>query len=82
VTFALGDASSSTLVLDEDGSICPPPGNSLSSPVFSYGNPFYFTGSWTAETATGAFASIPVGTPGTDALHVAGAHLSGTYVTS
>ncbi len=84
VTFALGDASSSTLVLDENGIVCPPPGSSLLAPgaLKSYGNPFYFTSSWTVETATGAFASIPVGTTGTDALHSAGARVSGTYVTS
>ena len=84
VTFALDDASNSTLVLDDNGTICPPPGNSLSAPggLKSYGNPFYLTGSWTVETATGEFGSIPLGTQGTDALHVAGALASGTYMTS
>jgi hypothetical protein len=81
VTFALDDASSSMLVLDETGSVCGP-GNSIWAPGQSHsnGNPFYFTGSWMVETATGEFASIGVGTMGTDALHIAGAHSSGTYV--
>jgi hypothetical protein len=60
-----------------------PPGNSIWAPgqSVSFGNPFYLTGSWTVETATGEFSSLPVGTAGTDALHFAGAHSSGTYVT-
>jgi hypothetical protein len=83
VTFALGDASSSTLVLDDNGTICPPPGNSLSAPgaLQSFGNPFYLTGSWTVEAATGEFGSISVGSRGTDSLHIAGALACGTYVT-
>lgn len=83
VTFALGDARSSTMVLDDNGTICPPPGNSLSAPgsLKSYGNPFDLTGTWTVETATGEFGSIAVGTKGTDTLHVAGALASGTYMT-
>jgi hypothetical protein len=81
VTFALSDGSS-TLVLDENGTICGP-GNSIWAPgqLHSNGNPFYLTGSWMVETATGEFSSIPVGTTGTDALHIAGAHSSGMYVT-
>jgi hypothetical protein len=80
-TFVLSDGSS-TLVLDESGTICGP-GNSIWAPgqSVSFGNPFYLTGSWTVETATGEFSSLPVGTAGTDALHFAGAHSSGTYVT-
>jgi hypothetical protein len=83
VTFALGDASSSTLVLDENGTVCGPPGNSLFAPgqQHSYGNPFYLTGSWIVETATGTFGSIAVGSGGTDTVHLAGSHASGTYVT-
>lgn len=82
VTFALGDASSSMLVLDDNGTICPPPGNSLSAPgaLKSFGNPFYLTGSWTVETASGEFGSIAVAPGGTDTLHIAGALASGTYV--
>ena len=82
VTFALGDVGSSTLVLDESDTICGP-GNSIWAPgqMHSNGNPFYLAGSWTVETATGEFASIPAGTTGADALHIAGAHSSGTYVT-
>ncbi len=82
VTFALSDASSSTLVLDESDTICGP-GNSIWAPgqTHSNGNPFHLTGSWTVDTATGEFSSIPVGTTGTDALDIAGAHSSGTYVT-
>lgn len=82
VTFALGDVSRGTLVLDENGPICGP-GNSIWAPgqTHSYGNPFNLTGRWTMETATGELGSIAVGTTGTDALHIAGAHSSGTYVT-
>jgi len=84
VTFVLGDASSSTLVLDENGAIYAPPGNSLNAPggFKSFGNPFYFTGGWTVESATGQFGSIAVGTAGTDAIHAAGAAFSGTYGTT
>lgn len=82
VTFALDDASSSTLVLDESDTICGP-GSSIWAPgqMHSDGNPFDLTGSWTVETATGELNSIPIGTTGTDALHIAGAQVSGTYVT-
>ena len=48
---------------------------------FFFGNPFYTTGTWTVETATGQFGSIAVGTVGTEALHGAGAQASGTYAT-
>jgi hypothetical protein len=80
VTFALGDGS--TLVLDDNGTICGP-GKSLFSHRSdkSYGNPFYLTGSSTVESTTGQFGSIAVGTTGTDTLHLAGAKASGTYVT-
>ena len=80
VTFALSDGSA--LVLDENGTICGP-GNSIWAPgqQHSNGNPFDLAGSWTMETATGEFSAIPLDTTGTDALHIAGAHSSGTYVT-
>jgi hypothetical protein len=79
-TFALGDGSS-LLTLDETGLICSPPGNSLSAPggLKSYGNPFYFSGSWTVQSATGDFGSIPIGSGGTDTIHTAGASVSGAY---
>lgn len=76
VTFVLGDGS--TLVLDENGTLCQP-GNALSAPgsMNSFGNPFTITGSWTALSANGQFGSITG--PGTDNLHTAGAQISGTY---
>jgi len=47
----------------------------------SYGNPRDLTGSWTVQAASGEFASIAIGTTGTDALHLAGAIASAKYTT-
>jgi hypothetical protein len=76
VTFVLGDGS--TLVLDENGTACQP-GNALSAPggAISYGNPFTLNGHWTVESADGRFGSVSGA--GTDALHTAGARVTGTY---
>ena len=75
-TFTLADGS--TLNLDENDSVCGP-GNSLfaNGHSHSYGNPFYVTGTWTVQSATGEFSSITGS--GTDALHLAGAATTGTY---
>lgn len=77
-TFTLSDGS--TLGLDESGLVCAP-GNSGSVPPqsFVYGLPLYANNStWTVESATGQFSGL-TGGAGTDALHAAGARISGTY---
>ena len=73
-TFELSDGS--TLVLNESGLVCAP-GNSASAPPQSFGFPEYANSSWTVESATGQFSELTGG--GTDTLHAAGAHISGTY---
>jgi hypothetical protein len=75
-TFTLSDGS--TLVLNESGLVCAP-GNSQSAPPQSFGFPEYANSSWTVEgTPTGQFEGL-AGAAGTDALHAAGAQISGTY---
>jgi hypothetical protein len=76
VTFVLGDGS--TLVLDENGTLCQP-GNALSAPgsLVSNGNPFTISGDWTVQSADGHFGSLSGA--GTDTLHLAGAQVHGTY---
>jgi hypothetical protein len=76
VTFVLGDGS--TLVLDENGTLCEP-GNALSAPggLVSFGNPFTISGDWTVQSADGQFGSVSGA--GTDTLQLAGAQVHGTY---
>jgi hypothetical protein len=75
VAFELQD--SSTLTRAETGTACAP-GDSIVAPDNSYGHPTYATGTWTVQTATGQFHEL-TGATGTDTLHIAGAHSSGTY---
>jgi hypothetical protein len=64
------------LVLDESGLVCAP-GNSASAPPQAFGFPEYAqNSSWTVVSATGPFSGL---TGGTDALHAAGARISGAY---
>ena len=78
--FVLGDASSSSLVLDENGTLCGPGASFMNTGQNrSFGNPFSFTGSWTVQSATGQFRAIAIGTLGTDAIQAAGAAFSGMY---
>jgi hypothetical protein len=75
----------STLVLNESGYVCLPGKDGISffaaSPT-SYGHPDYPHGTWTVNTAdsTGQFAGLTGS--GTDDLHAAGAHVSGSYTGS
>ena len=76
----LPDGRHPTLTLSESGLVCAP-GNSGSVPpqFVVYGFPEYANNSsWTVDTATGAFSGL-TGGAGTDALHAAGARISGTY---
>jgi hypothetical protein len=66
-----------TLVLDESGLVCAP-GNSASAPPQSHGFPEYASSSWTVDPLSNGVFSGMTGS-GTDALHAAGAHFSGTY---
>lgn len=67
----------STLVLNETGLVCAP-GNSSSAPPQSFGFPEYAkNSSWTVESGSGQFSGLTGA--GTDALHAAGARISGTY---
>ena len=67
----------STLVLNETGLVCAP-GNSSSAPPQSFGFPEYAkNSSWTVESGSGQFGGLTGA--GTDALHAAGARISGTY---
>jgi hypothetical protein len=66
-----------TLVLDESGLVCAP-GNSASAPPQSHGFPEYASSSWTVDSLSNGQFSGLAGS-GTDALHAAGAHFSGTY---
>jgi hypothetical protein len=66
-----------TLVLDETGLVCAP-GNSASAPPQSLGFPEYASSSWTVDSLSNGQFSGLTGS-GTDALHAAGAHFSGTY---
>lgn len=76
VTFQLADGS--TLVLAEDGTACGPGKSNLSNASGnSYGHPGDAAGSWTVQSADGQFSGT-TGT-GTDALHFAGADVSGSY---
>lgn len=76
VTFQLSDTS--TLVLNESGTACGPGKSNLSNAsANSYGHPGDATGRWTVQSADGLFSGM-TGT-GTDALHFAGAHVSGSY---
>ena len=77
-TFADG----STLVVNEGGPICGPGKDAagyFSEGPKAYGHPNYPDGTWTVDTAdsTGQFAGLAGS--GTDALHAAGAHASGSY---
>jgi hypothetical protein len=66
-----------TLVLDESGLVCAP-GNSASAPAQSRGFPEYAMSSWTVDPlSSGQFSGLTGS--GSDALHAAGAHFSGTY---
>jgi hypothetical protein len=80
VDFTLSDGS--TLVVDEDGTVCGP-GRSFfpqPGPLGSYGNPVYGEGTWVVVSATGHFSGV-TGT-GTSWFHNAGAGLQGVYVSS
>jgi hypothetical protein len=66
-----------TLILDESGLVCAP-GNSGSAPPQSHGFPEYASSSWTVDPLSNGQFSGLTGS-GTDALHAAGAHFSGTY---
>jgi hypothetical protein len=67
----------STLALTESGNLCFPGESAGKGFPHSYGGPISFIGTWTVSTATGQFAWL--GGSGTDAIHAAGAHVSGTY---
>ncbi len=72
----------STLELNESGYVCGPGNDAagfFSEGPNAYGSPNYPFGTWTVDTAnsTGQFAGL--GGSGADALHVAGAHVSGNY---
>ena len=78
--FTLADGS--TLVVNEGGPICGPGKDAagyFSEGPKAYGHPNYPDGTWTVDTAdsTGQFAGLAGS--GTDALHAAGAHASGSY---
>jgi hypothetical protein len=81
-TTGLTLADGSTLVLNESGPICGPGKDAagyFSEGPKAYGHPNYPYGTWTVDTAdsTGQFAGLAGS--GTDALHAAGAHASGSY---
>lgn len=81
VDFTLA-SDGSTLALDETGYVCAPGKDAasfFSEGANAYGNPNYPHGTWTVDTAdsTGQFAGL--GGSGTDALHSAGAYVSGNY---
>lgn len=72
----------STLVVNEGGPICGPGKDAagyFSEGPDAEGHPNYPFGTWTVDTAdsTGQFAGL--GGSGTDTLHAAGAHASGSY---
>ena len=72
----------STLVVSEGGPICGPGKDAagyFKEGPNSFGHPNYPFGTWTVDTAdsTGQFAGL--GGSGTDVLHAAGAHASGSY---
>jgi hypothetical protein len=78
--FTLADGS--TLAVNESGPICGPGKDAagyFSEGPKAYGHPNYPYGTWTVDTAdsTGQFAGLAGS--GTDALHAAGAHASGSY---
>jgi hypothetical protein len=78
--FTLADGS--TLVVNEGGPVCGPGKDAagyFSEGPKAFGHPNYPFGTWTVDTAdsTGQFAGLSGS--GTDALHAAGAHASGSY---
>jgi hypothetical protein len=82
--FTLASDPSSTLVLDEGGSLCGLGHDGAAYRGYfaegskAYGHPFAIVGSWTVDPAsTGQFAGL--GGSGTDRVNVAGAHAAGSY---
>jgi hypothetical protein len=78
VSIALTD--SSTLTLEEAGTVCGPGGSFFPQPApgGSYGNPVNGNGTWEVQSATGQFAGVTGS--GTDTFHSAGAHFTASYV--
>jgi hypothetical protein len=72
----------STLALNESGYICVPGKDGAG--FFNEGpkadaTPNYPFGTWTVDTANSTGQFVALGGSGSDALHKAGAHVSGTY---
>jgi len=76
VTFGLSDGS--TLELSENDYVCGAGNSFAKSPLTAFGNPLSATGTWLVTSATKQFSGLTGGT-GADALHAAGANISGTY---
>jgi hypothetical protein len=79
--FTLASDPSSTLVLDESGSLCAP-GNDgagfFKESSTAYGHPFTIVGSWTVDpTSTGQFFGLAGS--GSDLVNLAGANVAGSY---
>lgn len=82
--FTLASDPSSTLMLDESGSLCGlgPNGAAyrgyFAEPPQAYGHPFAIVGNWTVDPiSTGQFSGLTGS--GTDLIKVAGAHDAGIY---
>jgi hypothetical protein len=82
--FTLVSDPSSTLVLDEGGSVCGLGDEGaafrgiLAEPPKAFGHPFAIVGSWTVDaTSTSQFSGLAGS--GTDLVNVAGAHAAGSY---
>jgi hypothetical protein len=82
--FTLVSDPSSTLVLDESGSLCGLGHDGAAYRGYfnngskAYGHPFAIVGSWTVDLAsTGQFGGLAGS--GTDRVNVAGAHFAGSY---
>jgi hypothetical protein len=75
VSFRLEDTS--TLTLQESGTVCGPGKSFFATPGSSYGNPAYGEGTWSVTDASGQFAGLTG--EGTNTFHIAGAALSAVY---
>jgi hypothetical protein len=76
VSFSLEDTS--TLTLQESGTVCGPGKSFFATPGSSYGNPAYGEGTWSVTSASGQFAGLSG--EGTNSFHIAGAALSAEYI--